>query len=127
MCRKSRSGLSHKRVLELVTCGLLNPLRGPTVDGCSDWKFGEKEVNDLVRQIKRKVRYNGSARTADTINFLMAFRMLRGSQVLMGQFIKDIVAGEIHPLGISSKHGLNAFQFSKKQLTEYANNRFQAR
>jgi hypothetical protein len=119
-------GFSHKRVLELVTCGLLNPLRGPTVDGCSDWKFSEKEVKDLLHQINRRVRPNESVRPADAISFLMAFRKLRVTQVLMGQFIKDIFAGKIHPLGVSSKPGLDAFQFSKQQLTEYANNRLQA-
>jgi len=119
-------GLSHKRVLELVTCRLLNPLRGPTVDGCSDWKFSEKEVKNLLHQIKRKVISNESVRKVDTISFLMAFRKLRGAQVLMGQFIKDIVAGEICPHGAGSKPGLNAFQFSKKKIAEYANKRFQA-
>jgi hypothetical protein len=118
-------GLSHKRVLELVTCGLLTPLRGPTADGCSDWRFSENEVKDLLHQIKRKVCSNDSVRNVDTISFLMALRKLRGAQVLMGQFIKDIVAGEIRPLGVSLKPGLNAFQFSKKKIAEYANNRLQ--
>jgi hypothetical protein len=51
----------------------------------------------------------------------MAFRHLRGAQVLIGQFIKDIIAGEIRPLGVSLNPGLNAFQFSKKEIAEYAN------
>jgi hypothetical protein len=114
-------GLSHKRVLELVTCGLLNPLRGPTVDECSDWRFREKEVKDLLHQIKKKVRSGVPVGTIDTISFLMAFRKLRGPQVLMGQFIKDIFDGKVYPCGVNSKPGLNAFQFSKKLITEYAN------
>jgi hypothetical protein len=112
-------GLSHRRVLELVNCDLLNPLRGPTVDGCSDWKFREKEVKDLLHQIKRTVRSSKSVRNIDTIGFLMAFRKLRRAQVTMGQFIKDIFSGKVYPCKVSSKPGLGAFQFSKSLITKY--------
>jgi hypothetical protein len=114
-------GLSHKRVLELVACGLLNPLRGPTVDECSDWKFSEREVKELLHRLKGMVRSNELIRDSDAVSFLMTFRKLRSAKILMGQFIKDIFAGEIYPLGVNAKQGLNAFQFSKKQLAEYAN------
>lgn len=116
-------GLSYRRVLELVAYGLLNPLRGPTVDGCSDWKFSEKEAKNLLHQIKRKVRSKELVRNVDTISFLMALRRLRHAQILMGCFISDIFTGAIHPCVISSKRGLNAFQFSKRQIIEYVHRR----
>lgn len=115
-------GISHKRVLELVACKLLNPLRGPLVDGCSDWRFSENEVKGLLDKIKEKVRAHGPQGSGQTISFLMAFRRLRYIPVLIGQFIEDISSGVVYPCEVNSKQGLNAFQFSKKLLTEYSNN-----
>ncbi len=112
-------GLSHKRVLELVPCGLLSPLRGPTVDGCSDWRFSKKEAKSLLDKIKKKVRLRSAGETGGTISFLMALRKLRHAHISMGQFIKDIFSGEIYPCEVSSKPGLDAFQFSKRLITKY--------
>jgi hypothetical protein len=113
-------GLSHGRVLELVTCGLLNPLRGPSVDGCSDWRFSEKAVKGLLEQIKEKVMPRTSVGRSGSINFLTALRKLRRAQVSMGHFIRCIIDGEIHPCGVSAKRGLPALQFFEWQVTEYA-------
>jgi hypothetical protein len=112
-------GLSHRRVLELVACGLLNPLRGPTVDGCSDWRFSEKEVKDLLDMIKKTVQLRESIETEGTVSFLMAFRKLGRAHISMGQFIKDIFSTEVYPCEVSSKPGLDAFQFSKNLVTAY--------
>jgi hypothetical protein len=111
---------SHGRVLELVTCGLLNPLRGPSVDGCSDWRFSEKAVKGLLEQIKKRVRPSTSVGRSSSINFLMALRKLRRVQVSMGQFIRGIIDGEVHPCRITAKRGLPAIQFFEWQVTEYA-------
>jgi hypothetical protein len=113
-------GLSHRRVLELVTYSLLKPLRGPSVDGCSDWRFSGKEVKGLLEQIKEKVMLRTSVGRSGSIDFLMALRKLRRSQVSMGQFISCIIDGAIHPCGISAKRGLPALQFFEWQVTEYA-------
>jgi hypothetical protein len=112
-------GLSHRRLLELVACGLLNPLRGPTVDGCSDWRFREKEVEDLLDKIKKTIRSSAPIEAEDTVSFLMAFRKLNRAHIAMGQFIKDIFTGEVYPCEVSSKTGLDAFQFSKRLIAEY--------
>lgn len=40
--------ITVKRTMELVKAGLLNPLRGPIVDGCGDWKFSRREVEGLL-------------------------------------------------------------------------------
>lgn len=113
-------GLSYKRVLELVTYELLNPLRGPFVDRCSDWRFSNHEVRGLLNKIKEKVQPCASVETEGTIGFLMALRKLRYVPVLMGQFIQDIFSGEVYPCDVNTKPGLNAFQFSKKEITGYA-------
>lgn len=113
-------GLSHERVLELVTCRLLDPLRGPSVDGCSDWRFSEKAVKGLLEQIKEKVMSRTSVGRSRSIKFLTALRKLRRAQVSMGHFIRCIMDGEIRPCGVSAKQGLPALQFFEWQVTEYA-------
>jgi hypothetical protein len=112
-------GLTHERVLELVTYKLLNPLRGPITDGCSDWRFSEKEVKDLLEKIKKRVGSHTSKLMGEKTSFLMALRKLRRAQISMCSFIKDIIGGKIYPCEMSSKIGLNAFQFFRQQITEY--------
>lgn len=112
--------LSHKRVLELVECQLLDPLRGPTVDGCSDWRFSGEEVKDLLRLVTETVKPSVSVASKDLVSFLMALRPLSRVSVSLGQFLKDILGGEITPCGESAKPGLASFLFSKKQIADYA-------
>ena len=113
-------GISHKRVLELVHHGLLNPLRGPTVDGCSDWRFSKKEAQGLLDQINKKIIRPVSIANNSAMNFLMALRKLKRAHVGMVQFIESILKDEVSPCGISTKPGIASFQFSKKEISEYA-------
>jgi hypothetical protein len=112
-------GVSHSRVLELVEHGLLKPLRGPNIDGCSDWRFSEEEIKNLIAQIQAKVGSPASEVTSDRLNLLIALRRLNRVDVRMGQFIKSILGGEISPCGEDGKSGLASFLFSKKQLAYY--------
>jgi TniQ len=112
--------LSHKRVLELVECQLLKPLRGPTVDECSDWRFSGEEVKGLLRSVREKVKPSDSVALKDLVSLLMALRPLGRVQVSLGQFLKDILGDEITPCGESAKPGLASFLFSKRQIADYA-------
>lgn len=112
-------GLSHTRVLELVAYKLLNPLRGPLVDGCSDWRFSGREVNGLLERAKEKVKASKAEVGAST-SFMMALRMLARVKVGMGQFVRAILEGEVVPCGESLDSGLNTLLFSKVDLSEYA-------
>jgi hypothetical protein len=76
-------------------------------------------VKGLLEQIKKTVTARTPVGRDSSIHFLIALRQLGRVQVSMGQFIKDIIDGEIRPCGTSSKQGLTAFQFSKQQVTEY--------
>jgi hypothetical protein len=66
-------GVSRKRIMELVNGALLSPLRGPSVDGCSDWKFSKKEVEGLLVRARGKIKVSKSG-AGNTVSFLMAFR-----------------------------------------------------
>jgi hypothetical protein len=113
-------GLSHRRVLELVACQLLKPLRGPTVDGCSDWRFNEEDVKGLLCSVKEKVKPSDSIAPKGLVSLLMALRQLSRANVSLGHFIKDILDGKIVPCGESEKRGLASFLFSKRQVADYA-------
>jgi hypothetical protein len=114
-------GVSHKRILELVHYKLLNPLRGPTVDGCSDWRFSEEEVKGLLSKIEKKVKLEAAMRDNNTINLLMALRKLNRVNVKIAQVIRAILDGEIVPCGKGEKTGLASFLFAKNLLDHYAN------
>lgn len=113
-------GLSHKRILELVDCQLLKPLRGPTVDRCSDWRFSGEDIKGLLHLIKGKLKPSASTAQKDLVCFLMALRRLSRVNVSLGQFVRDILDGEIAPCRESKKPGLASFLFSKRQLADYA-------
>ena len=113
-------GLSHKRVLELVDHQLLKPLRGPTVDGCSDWRFNREEVNGLLCSIKEKVKPSIPVVSKDLVSLLTALRRLGRVKVDLGQFVRGILDGEIAPCGENEKTGFISFLFSKRQVADYA-------
>jgi hypothetical protein len=117
---EGRLGLSHKRVLELVDHRLLNPLRGPTVDGCSDWRFSREEVNGLLCSVKEKVKPSVSVAPKDLMSLLMALRRLGRVNVGLGQFVRSILDDEITPCEESETTGLASFLFSKRQVADYA-------
>lgn len=117
---ESLLGISYKRVLDLIEHKILTPLRGPTVDGCSDWRFSEAEVKGVLAGIKKKIKPLRISRTDTPVEFLTALRRLSRIGVGMGKFIKAILNNEIFPRGISGRSGLASFLFSKKELCEYA-------
>jgi hypothetical protein len=51
---------------------------------------------------------------------MMALRKLRRDQIGMVQFIEAILKDEVSPCGISTKPGIASFEFSKKEISEFA-------
>lgn len=115
-------GVSHRRVIELVDAGLLSPLRGPSVDGCSDWRFAKSEVEGLLARTKENVRA-AEMKAGSTVSFLMAFRKLARVNVGMGQFLRAILESEIAPCGETAKPGLSALLFLQGQVSDFARRR----
>jgi hypothetical protein len=112
-------GVSRRRVLELVDGGLLIPLRGPDVDGCSDWKFSKKDVDSLLARIEEKVTIV-KTEPCTTVSFLMAFRKLTRVNIGIAQFLRAILEDEVIPCEKTAKPGLAAFLFSKADVSDYA-------
>jgi hypothetical protein len=112
-------GVSRKRVMELVDAGLLSPLRGPSIDGCGEWKFSKRDVTDLLARARKKVR-TAKSEIGNTISFLMAFRKLARVNIGMAQFLRSILDGEIAPCGKAAKPGLAALLFSRAQVSSFA-------
>ena len=120
-------GFSHKRVMELVACKLLNPLRGPLTDGCSDWKFSAEEIDNLLNRIKKKIKPQASLTLDSTMSLLMTLRKLNRMNIKMGEFIRDILEGEIVPCGEGDKTGLTSFLFPKSQVVNYLSSKCESR
>lgn len=112
-------GISRRRVLELVDGGLLIPLRGPNVDGCSDWKFRKKDVDSLLARVEKKLT-TAKPEPCTTVSFLMAFRNLTRVNVGIAQFLQAILEDEVIPCEKTAKPGLAAFLFSKADVSDYA-------
>ena len=53
---EERLGLSAKAVEKLAVAGLIRPLRGPAVDGNSDWRIAPEEVNALLQAFANRVK-----------------------------------------------------------------------
>jgi hypothetical protein len=111
-------GVSRRRVLELVDGGLLTPLRGPDVDGCSDWKFSKKDIDSLLARIEEKVTIV-KTEPCTTVSFLMAFRKLTRVNIGVAQFLQAILGDEVIPCEKTAKSGLAAFLFSKADVSDY--------
>lgn len=114
-----RLGLHRTPVLELVESGLLNPLRGPTVDGCSDWKFSQEEVDNLLESLEAKVQRanpHNKRGTLDLGSTLMKVRRVGGS---CGTLAQAILQRVIVPCDKSGKPGLSGFLFTAEQIANY--------
>jgi hypothetical protein len=112
-------GVSRKRIIELVDGGLLSPLCGPNIDGCSDWKFSDREVKGLLAQAKEKIDVSKTT-PGGTVSFLMTFRKLARVNIGVAQFLTAILNDEIVPCGNSDKLGLTALLFSKAHVSDYS-------
>jgi hypothetical protein len=111
-------GVSRKRILELIESGLLTALRGPIIDGCSDWRFSQSKVELLLSRVREKVQTLTKA--CNTVSFLMAFRKLVRVNIRLGDFVSAIINNEVSPCGNDSKQGLAGLLFLKEDISAFA-------
>lgn len=112
-------GLHARRVMELVEHGLLTPLRGPTIDGCSDWTFDSEEVAALLDNLERRVTNDAPSSKYATITFYGALRTLKRVKVKFVSFVKDILDGQITPCRKRGDDGLQDFVFRHRDIAGY--------
>jgi hypothetical protein len=103
----------------LVEAGLLHPLRGPTVDGCSDWTFGSKEVNSLINLLEQKVSKVRGATEGKQMGFYSALKSLQPLGIRLGAFVKDILQNRIVPCGRCGERAIQDLVFLYSDIEEY--------
>jgi hypothetical protein len=112
-------GTHANRVQDLVEIGLLHPLRGPTVDGCSDWTFSSKEVNSLLKLLEQKLPKVRSMIEGEEMSFYSALKSLQRVKVKFGTFFKDMLENRIAPCGRRGKRGIQDLTFLYSDIAEY--------
>jgi hypothetical protein len=112
-------GTHDERIKDLVKAGLLTPLRGPIIDGCTDWKFSSKEVNTLLRSLRERVHKNKSQPKNKKLSFSSALKSLQHLNVKFENFVKDILEGRIAPCGKSGDRVIHDFMFLVSEFKEY--------
>lgn len=115
--------ITLKRTMELVSAGLLNPLRGPAVDGRSDLKFSCYEIEDLVNKVKSKVPQNSSTKNRGTLKLVRALKKISFIGISTDIFIRDILEGNINPCGKGKDAGLACLLFTEQELSVYMGNK----
>lgn len=120
-------GLIDRNVHELIGCGLLNPLRGPTVDGSSYWKFHAREITNLLAEFESKTSGSIFPEPNKIISLGDVITKVKQYGMNLGVLVQAVVGGEITPCGRSEKPGLSGFLFSADQITDYAQSKLRLR
>jgi hypothetical protein len=112
-------GIQFERVKELIECGLLNPLRGPTIDMYGDWRFDPKEIESLLDHLFEGLITKPRHNEQKVSSFKLVLRRIGRVGINLGAFLHDVLAGEIKPCGKSKETGLRSLLFWERQITYY--------
>jgi TniQ len=108
-------GIKRNHVIELVHQKLLEPLRGPSIEGGKIWLFESDALTKLV-QVVRKSCVSCSNDSMRKISFASAVLHLRISTPVL---IKALLNLEIKSCWANNKEGFAAFLFSEEDLQQY--------
>lgn len=117
-------GVQFGRIKELVNCGLLNPLRGPDVDGCADWRVDKEEVASLLDRLVGKLPRRRKVDKREVVDFKFVLKSTARASVSLGVLLQAILDGEIKPVGRGKGAGLRCLLFSEKQIARYVRSEF---
>ena len=95
-------GIHSPRVETLIQGGVLNPLRGPSVDGNANWRFDRKEIYALLERIRSKLRVRRGHRA---LSFKTWSRRLDKVGISLATFLQAVLNDEICPLRQEKKAG----------------------
>jgi hypothetical protein len=113
-------GVRRWRIIEMVNSKILNPLRGPVIDGYSFWRFRHKEIEDLLAEIENKVSKAKSLLKSETITLKQVLRHLDRVNLSLGAFMQAVLNDEIQIYRKGKKHDLTECRFLTRQVAEFA-------
>jgi hypothetical protein len=108
--------LRSKRILSLVEAGILNPLRGPSVDGCAVWKFRDSEAEGILEKFRSRL---SEPPDGEVVNFAMVLARLDHAGIKLSAFIRAVFLGRVRPCGLSNNKGLSEFIFPEEQVSDF--------
>jgi hypothetical protein len=111
--------LSSPRVRELVKAGLITPLRGPTIDGLTTWKFHNNEARKWLDVFKDKTIVCTKTQAHKKLTFKEVLVKLDSYGVALSKLMQAVLSGEISPSGMNRQRGLMKFLFSDEQITDF--------
>src|ERR1044072_4046428 len=116
-------GVSWPSVKDLIHHGCLAPLRGPSVDGFRTWRFSREAVRKLIEGVRQQSSKSSAMKGTEAVGFLVAIKKLTNHGLGLGCFVKLVLDGVIRPSGQTSGVGLPTFQFSEREISDYAHAR----
>jgi TniQ len=119
--------LQRMRIFDLIEAELLKPLRGPSVDGCADWKFSLAEAEGLLKNFRNNLMQDDKSPKGKSLTFKQLLVRLDRFGVNLSAFIQAVLRGEVRPCGLSKRKGLQNFLFADGQVSEFLQNNSQIR
>ena len=110
-------GITSESLNGLIDRGLVKALRGPTVDGCLFWRFGENAVDELFDKIRARMPESAGPLVGDELSFNKTRYRIPGRKV--ADLLTAIIRGEISPCGETSDAGLSRFVFKRDVVVAY--------
>jgi hypothetical protein len=107
------------QVLDLIAHKCLEPLRGPSIDGYSLWKFKREEIDKLIAELSNRISKSGFLFQHEFLDYRAALYQLSFNGVSAGKFFQAVLNGHIQPCGDNGKKGLSRFLFSTIQISDY--------
>lgn len=110
-------GLHKKRITQLVECGVIIPLRGPSVDNYGGWKFIKSDILGLLDRFNAK-QMNGKKNRKDLIGFYDALEKYTRIGKNIGNFVNAVLTDKLMPVDKTCGYGLQGYLFSNIDLTK---------
>ena len=119
---KAFLGVGEKALNSLIESGLIQPLRGPGVDGFFRRRFSKESLEKFISSIKIKNKTDED--NLKTISFSTCLRKLIFLRIGIVELINLMNQNVLVPCGYSkNKKGLQLLMFYEADVLEYINNR----
>ena len=112
------AGIYANSFVELAREGILEALRGPSIDGYSSWMFKRSAIRNFLNRIRSKCGKRAGTKQGE-ISFVKAVQKLTRLNVSTIALIKGILSDEIKPSRMVYESGVRGLKFSSDKLADY--------
>lgn len=115
---KALLNINNKYIPELLEHDLLKLYYHPA-DLSNPYRYNIKEIQDLLRKIKRKVSERSPLRQHKKISLTITLERLRNCGVGLGQLLKMVLDGDICPCAMKKGCGLGGLFFYESDIVNF--------